>query len=92
MGMLVARKISLKDYEEYDLILAMDSGHLALLEQQATKGAKAEIALYLPYSGVIVMTDVPDPYYQKDAAFNQVLDLVEAASIGLVALLKQKVV
>ncbi|MBL1432521.1 MAG: low molecular weight phosphotyrosine protein phosphatase, partial [Gammaproteobacteria bacterium] len=34
-------------------------------------------------------TEVPDPYYGGDNGFEQVLDLVEAASMGLLKTIKQ---
>lgn len=80
MGHLVARRVIAQDYDEFDLILAMDAGHLRLLEQGKPKGSKAELALYLPYVGITHTTDVPDPYYEGPKLFEQVLDLTEEAT------------
>ncbi|MBM3617088.1 MAG: low molecular weight phosphotyrosine protein phosphatase [Alphaproteobacteria bacterium] len=90
MANLVGRKVSKEDYHEYDLILAMDAGHLRILQEGKPAGAKAEVALFLPYSDAALVGDVPDPYYQGPEAFEQVLDMVEAASEKIVSKLKQR--
>lgn len=88
MTTLVGRKVSRQDYDDFDLILAMDSGHLHSLERNRPEGSRAEVALYLPYTGVISARDVPDPYYDGEHAFEHVLDLVEEATDKLVAKLR----
>lgn len=85
MAALVARRVSKEDYHHFDLILAMDEGHLRQLQRQKPKGSKAEVALYLDYAGITHCRDVPDPYYEKDHAFEHVLDLVEEATDRLLA-------
>lgn len=89
MSALVARKVQASDYNEFDLILAMDSGHLRALERGKPAGSKAEVALYLPYCGIAHTQDVPDPYYDGPKAFEHVLDLVEEATANLLARLQQ---
>lgn len=88
MANLLGRKISRQDYYDYDLILAMDAGHLELLKQGRPADARAEVALYLPYTGVTTATDVPDPYYDGLHAFEHVLDLIEEASDKLIEKLR----
>jgi protein-tyrosine phosphatase len=51
-----------------DLVLAMDSGHLDALKRH---GAAAQL---------FARTDVPDPYYDSDDAFDEVLAQVEKAA------------
>jgi len=67
-----ARQVRRRDFEEFDLILAMDNGHLGALQRMAPAKHRAKIRLF------VADRDVPDPYYGGPAGFEQVLDLVEA--------------
>ena len=66
-----ARQVRAGDFEEFDLILAMDSGHLRALRQMAPRAHRAKIRLFGTDA------DVPDPYYGGPDGFERVLDLVE---------------
>jgi protein-tyrosine phosphatase len=72
-----ARHISKRDFEEFDLVLAMDRGHLRILQRLCPPQHAGKLRLFLQ------QTDVPDPYYGGPEGFEQVLDLVEAACRGL---------
>jgi protein-tyrosine phosphatase len=72
-----ARQVRRRDFEEFDLILAMDSGHLHELQRMAPAKHRAKIRLF------VADRDVPDPYYGGAAGFEQVLDLVEAQCASL---------
>lgn len=85
MSRLRARKLHPDDYAEYDLMLAMDGGHLRLMEMGNKGAGKAQLAMLLAHAGVAHTQDVPDPYYSNAQAFEQVLDLVEEASDALIA-------
>ena len=84
---LRARQVRESDFEDFDLIVAMDKSNLADLNAMAPAGSKAQIKLFLDYAPV-GKTEVPDPYYGGDDGFEEVLDLVEAASDGLIKALK----
>jgi protein-tyrosine phosphatase len=72
-----ARHVAPRDFEEFDLILAMDRGHLRLLQRMAPAHLRHKIRPFLPDA------DVPDPYYGGPEGFEGVLDLVEEACRGL---------
>ena len=78
-----AQQVTRADFAAYDLILAMDNSNLRHLKAlQPTKG-KAELDLFLRrYQSEL--DEVPDPYYDGDQGFEQVLDLIERASDLLV--------
>jgi protein-tyrosine phosphatase len=76
---LRARRVKREDFDEFDLILAMDRDHLAHLQAMRPKDARAEVKLFLDYHPA-GKRDVPDPYYGGPDGFEHVLDLVEAAS------------
>jgi len=73
-----ARQVRLRDFDEFHLILAMDSGHLRALERMAPPQHRAKIRLFAEGC------DVPDPYYGGAEGFERVLDLVEERCRALV--------
>ena len=83
-----ARRFSPADFEEYDLILAMDEDNrrdlLALAPDGEARGKVRLLREFDPASEGSGDLDVPDPYYGGDQGFEHVLDLVEAATRGLV--------
>jgi len=83
----VARQVVLDDFEEFDLVLAMDSENLrALTRLAADEEQRARIRLlreFDPASEGAANLDVPDPYYGGERGFEEVFDLVQAACAGL---------
>ena len=82
---LRARKVTPADFKQFDLILAMDRGHLTHLQAMRPKDATAEVRLYLDFHPTLKAKDVPDPYYGGPDGFEEVMDLVEETSKALVA-------
>ena len=74
-----ARHVSTGDFEAFDLIVAMDRGHLRLLQRACPPQHREKLRLFL------ADRDVPDPYYGGPGGFEQVLDLVEVACRDLLA-------
>jgi len=85
-----ARRVRTDDFEKFDLILAMDRGHLSYLQAMQPHGSKAEVRLFLDFHPSKDLKDVPDPYYGGGRGFEDVLDMVEAASIELIGHLKAR--
>ncbi len=83
-----ARRVSAKDFERFDYIIAMDEDNPYRLRQEAPDEHKAELRLFLEFSAG-AETEVPDPYYGGTAGFERVLDLVDDASRGLLESLKR---
>ena len=80
---LRARVVEPPDFEEFDLILAMDGENLSDLKRRAPHNARERVRLFLEFAPELSTNDVPDPYYGGENGFEEVLDLVEAASRGL---------
>ncbi len=78
-----ARRIERADFDRFDLIVAMDRGHLRELRDLCPRDARARLALLLDHVPELGVFDVPDPYYGEGDGFEQVLDLIEAASRAL---------
>ena len=82
-----AQQVTRADFATYDLILAMDNSNLRHLKALQPANGKAELDLFLRRFQSEV-DEVPDPYYDGDQGFEQVLDLIERASDLLVIELK----
>lgn len=80
---LSARKVLVEDFEQYDLLLAMDQQNHMHLMQMAPPHHKHKVRLLLEFVPQQPEREVPDPYYGGEGGFEHVLDLVEAASRGL---------
>lgn len=87
---LRARRVTLGDFHRFDLILAMDRGHLDSLLALSPPAPRAEVRLFLDYAAIAgAGPDVPDPYYGDGEGFVRVLDLVEDAAAGLLRHIQQ---
>jgi len=85
-----ARKVLPEDFERFDYVLAMDSNNYAELEYISQSGQQHKLSLFLDFALNADTREVPDPYYGGDQGFEHVLDLVEAASQGLLADIRHK--
>ena len=87
-----ARQLTVDDFEDFDLLLAMDRENLDGIRAIAPSDEAAAKARLLrefdPASAGAPDLDVPDPYYGGDDGFEHVLDLVEAACRGLLDALR----
>ena len=85
-----ARQFAVSDYHDFDLILAMDDGHLAAMERRRPPGAHARVHLFLEFAPVETgVREVPDPYYGGLDDYDYALDLIEPAVEGLIEALKR---
>ncbi|MGB1140950.1 MAG: low molecular weight protein-tyrosine-phosphatase [Halioglobus sp.] len=80
---LRARQVSARDFSTFDYILAMDEQNLSDLEQMRPGDFAGHLGLFLDFAPNPGRREVPDPYYGGPRGFAEVLDLVEAASAGL---------
>lgn len=79
-----ARQVETGDFQHFDYILAMDRDNLAMLHAASDREHHGKIRLFLDFAPRAGQRDVPDPYYGGDGGFERVLNLVEAASDGLI--------
>jgi protein-tyrosine phosphatase len=84
-----ARQVSAEDFQDFDLLLAMDRANLRSLRQLARgdeeRGKVRLLREFDPATARGGELDVPDPYYGSPGGFEEVLDLVQAACEGLLA-------
>jgi protein-tyrosine phosphatase len=84
-----ARQVTPADFDDFDLLVAMDRENLRELLAIAPSEEGAEKVRLLrefdPASADAGDLDVPDPYYGGERGFERVLELVTAACRGLLA-------
>ena len=84
-----ARQVSASDFDNFNLMIAMDSANLSDLRDLASDDRQREKVRLLrefdPASAGTGDLDVPDPYYGPGDGFERVLDMVEASCRGLLA-------
>ena len=85
-----ARQIKETDFLDFDYIIAMDSQNHSDLSMKAPTNALDRIRMFLSFAPKEGITDVPDPYYGGANGFDHVLDLVEAASLGLLQEIRKR--
>jgi protein-tyrosine phosphatase len=77
-----ARQLRKRDFEHFDLLVAMDRGHLEIMQAHCPPQHQGKLRM------LVDGQDVPDPYYGGVEGFEQVLDMVEAACLGLLSEIK----
>ena len=79
LSSLRARQVRRRDFAEFDLIVAMDSGHLEILQDNCPAEQHGKLRM------LIKGRDIPDPYYGGPEGFDRVLDMVEAGCLALIS-------
>lgn len=77
------RQVSRADFSEFDYLLAMDEANLRVLRRLCPSEHAHKLKLFMEFSAAGAPREVPDPYYGGDQGFEDVLDMVEEASQGL---------
>ncbi|MFJ3306087.1 low molecular weight protein-tyrosine-phosphatase [Streptomyces sp. NPDC086549] len=88
-----ARQFQALWFSHLDLVIALDSGHLKALRRLApTEEDARKVRLLRSYDPAADDDlDVPDPYYGGLDGFEECLEMVEAASTGLLAAVREHV-
>lgn len=85
----IARKVLLRDFEQFDLLIAMDDDNYRELRDLAANDAeRAKVRRMMDYAPETGVSEVPDPYYGGAAGFERVLDLLETACGNLLKALR----
>ncbi|MCL7928852.1 low molecular weight protein-tyrosine-phosphatase [Halomonas llamarensis] len=79
---LRARQFAPDDFARFDYILAMDHDNLQAIRAMQPADYTGRVGLLLEFAGH-AGAEVPDPYYGGDQGFEEVVDLIESASRGL---------
>ena len=84
---LRARQAIAADFERFDYVLAMDQENYQKLRQLSSRKVD-NLHLLMEFADDAVTTEVPDPYY--GSGFPEVFSMIEQASNGLLADIKQR--
>ena len=87
---LNARQVRDADFDDYDMILAMDWDNLSLLQHQANKRHHHKIQLLMRFAGEHESATIPDPYPGSSQLFEQALDYIEDACSGLLEVARRR--
>jgi protein-tyrosine phosphatase len=90
MSSLRGRRVDEGDFYVFDYVLAMDQSNEYHLREMAPAEEVHKIKLFLDYAPQRSESEVPDPYYGGHSGFENVLDLIEDASEGLLADIKSR--
>jgi len=80
---LRARQFKPSDFDDFQLVLAMDRGHQRMLAGWCPPFRQERLRLFMAFAPECGVEDVPDPYYGAGDGFERVLDLIEAGAAGL---------
>jgi protein-tyrosine phosphatase len=87
---LRARKIAALDFETFDIIAAMDRGHLDALRRLCPAPFHDRLHLFMDFAeGYDGPDEVPDPYYGEHG-FEEVFSMVEHGVGGLIAHIRRR--
>lgn len=80
---LRARKVSVADFENFDLIIAMDRSNYEDLRQIQPADSRASLKMMMQFHPDAQPGDVPDPYYGGMDGFTYMCTLLDSATRGL---------
>lgn len=88
----ICRQVHSSDFDDFDIIVAMDSDNEQNLKAMAR--TIADVEKIVPMSAFVSMTTrydyIPDPYYEGAEGFELVLDLLENACANMADALSPK--
>ncbi len=79
-----AQRVTDRDFERSDMIVAMDENNLRELLRNCPTEARDKLSLLLNYHPDGDLGEVPDPYYGSADGFQEVFEIIDAAVYGLV--------
>lgn len=80
IGHLRARRVSVSDFDDYDLIIAMDRSNFEDLKAIQPRDSKASLRMMMAFHPQAQPEDVPDPYYGGMDGFTYMCELLDAAT------------
>ena len=84
-----ARQFTAESFDEVDLILAMDQSNYANILQLARhEQDRAKVVMLRAFDSGADSIEVPDPWGNEIDAYQEVLEMVEAATSGLLKSLR----
>ena len=79
-----SRQVSLRDFEDFDLILTMDEENYSnIIALTKNDEQRARVKRFTDFCTEHEEKEVPDPYYGGDQGFELVADMIEDGSRGV---------
>ncbi len=84
-----ARRVTVRDFDRFDIFLAMDRANLQdLLALAPSTAAKAKVRLFRTYDPTTDEDEIPDPWGGPSEGYDETVRIATAAAEGLVETLK----
>ncbi len=80
---LRGRQATATDIDLFDYVIAMDKSNYQHLVSISSSSNRHKVRLFMEFASDYDVDEVPDPYYGGGGGFDRVLDMIEAASHGL---------
>jgi protein-tyrosine phosphatase len=81
---LAARSFTLKDFDDFDYIYAMDfSNYMNIISKARNEDDKAKVAMLMDEVSPGNNRSVPDPYYGGWEGFEEVYEMIDEAAIKI---------
>jgi len=90
LGSQRARRVTGDDFLDFDYVLAMDRNNYDDLISLCPTEHQSKLYLFLEFATGLGEDEVPDPYYGGITGFERGLDMIELASQGLLAEIRQQ--
>jgi protein-tyrosine phosphatase len=90
LGSQRARRVTGDDFLDFDYVLAMDRNNYDDLISLCPTEHQSKLYLFLEFATGLGEDEVPDPYYGGITGFERVLDMIELATQGLLAEIRQQ--
>jgi protein-tyrosine phosphatase len=90
LGSQRARRVTGDDFLDFDYVLAMDRNNYDDLISLCPTEHQSKLYLFLEFATGLGEDEVPDPYYGGITGFERVLYLIELATQGLLAEIRQQ--
>jgi len=87
-----AQHFKKEHFEQYDYILVMDRKNHDHVMSMCPNGSQEKVHYFLDFAPQLNVQEVPDPYFGGPDGFEHVLDLIEAASAGLMSEIRERYV
>lgn len=81
---LRARAFTDRDFEQFDLILGMDRGHVHDLRIRGGQAHRDRVRLFLDYTPDMKGVAVPDPYGRDAEEYRRAFEMIETGCTALV--------
>lgn len=85
-----AQQFKPADFDYYDYILVMDETNHRHVMRMCPKDHADKVHYFMDFAPQLGVKEVPDPYHGGPEGFDHVLDLVEAASEGLLSEIRDR--